>query len=229
MEPYELKQRKRSHNVRHMARVMARLERVVTVRLTSYQVDLMRDALAKLVGEPLTHMVRFGSQYFSFGIQRPYKDLRGEERTRSDWGLVVGGDSQWCITGPNGFSLGTENFGPEKERRDEHAKPFYALMYSSPIVIESVQVDDDGTQYLTFSDGYVLKIEIPKDMEVGAEPWRFMTKNGDFRGHLVLNEFGLVWTFRFPSRKRKNPRQRRNNTPARRRYRKSYQPQWRAR
>lgn len=230
MEPSELKQQKRSQNVRRMVRVMARLERAVTVRLTPYQIDLIRDALANLVGEPLTHMVRLGaSQYFSFGVQRPYKDFRGEEGTRSDWGMMVGGSCHWILTGPDDFSLGTDDFGPERERRDEHAKEFYALMDSSPIAIESVQIDDDGTQYLTFSDGYALKIQLPKEMEAGEDPWRFMPQESDFRRHLVLTEFGFIWTFRLRGRKRKNPKLRRNNTPARRRYRKSYQPPWRAR
>ena len=157
----------------------------------------MRDALKDLVGEPLTHMVRASpSQYLSFGEQKPSKNSKGEDSTKSDWGLMIGGSCHWCFQGPNGFSLGTDDFGPDRARRDEHAEPFYSRLNKDPIIVESIEIHADGIQSLSFSEGFTLTIRMPDGVGRYDEPWRFMPRRDDFRGQLVLKEFGLTWGFR---------------------------------
>jgi len=191
-------------------------DRPVKVRLRPYDIELLHDALENLVGQPLTHMVRAGgAQYFSFGEQKPRKNYMGEDSTGSDWGLMAGTSCHWLVTGPDGFQVGSDDFYPE--RKDEHAKPFYDLMGSSPIVVQSVVVTDDGVQHLAFSEGYSMVIRMPESVSRFGEPWRFRPPRSDFRGHLVLREFKLVWGFRNPKRppyylrSRKNRRVRRTH------------------
>lgn len=167
------------------------------VRLTSYELSLMRDALRNLLGEPLTNMVRVSTaQYLRFGVEKPCKDYKGEDDTRSDWGLMIGGSCHWRFEGPNGFKLGTDDFGPDKDLHDEHADDFYDRLGDDPLVIRSVEVLLNGTQIFALSDGYSLTIRMPEGVGRYGEPWRFMPPRDDFRGHLVLTEFGLKWGFR---------------------------------
>lgn len=179
------------------------------VRLTNYELALLREALENLVGEPLTYMVRLSTaQYLSFGVQKPCKDLKGDDSTRSDWGLMIGGSCHWKFEGPNDFRLGTDDFGPEGERRDEHAKPFYSRLNKDSIVVDKVQILEDGTQVLSFTDGFSLTIKMPDGVSRYSEPWRFMPPRHDFRGHLCLMEFGLKWGYKLNGPRQTNARAR---------------------
>ncbi len=181
----------------------------VKVRLTSYELGLMRDAMKNLVGEPLIHMVRVSpAQYLSFGMLMVRKNHKGEDSNYSDWGMMIGGSCHWCFHGPDGFSLGTDNFGPEKERHDEHAKPFYSRLNNDSIVVESIQIFDDGSQVLSFGEGYSLTIRMPEAVCRYSEPWRFMPRVNDFRGHLCLTEFGMKWGFRLAGLRKTNAKAR---------------------
>ena len=175
----------------------------VKVRITPHQVELIREALQNLVGEPLTHMVRaLGMQYFRFGVQRPCKDYNGEEATQADWGIMVGSKSYWQVEGPDGFLLSSDNFPKDQERTDLHAKEFYNRQGTNPLVVLETTVSDDGSHSLLFSEGYRLKVRFPETLGKYEEPWRFMTPTSDFRGHLVLEQFVLRWGFRFPGIRR---------------------------
>jgi hypothetical protein len=181
------------------------------VRVSAYHIELLKDAFQNLVGEPLIPMVRVSSaQYLSFGLLKVRKNHKGEDSNYSDWGLMIGGSCHWCFKGPDGFSLGTDDFGPENERRDEHAKPFYARLGNDPIIVESFEILENGTQILSFSDGYTLTIRVPRSVSRYSEPWRFMTPRDDFRGHLVMTEFGLKWGFRLVGPRSTNAKARRS-------------------
>ncbi len=179
------------------------------VRLTSYQLGLIRDAMENLVGEPLTKMGRLSSaQYLRFGEEKPYKNYKGDHETRSDWGLWIGGSCHWQFAGPDGFLLGTDDFGPEGEKLDDHADEFYDRLDEDPLFVTSIEVLPDGKQMLSLSDGFSLTIKLPRGVSRYSEPWRFMPRVNDFRGHLCLTEFGMKWGFRLAGLRKTNAKAR---------------------
>ena len=81
--------------------------------------EQIEQTLQPLIGEPLCGMFCFvGIQAFEFGAHRPCKNRRGEDVFRADLRLHV--SCSWEITGPNGFALSHDDFGPI--RRDEMAQ-----------------------------------------------------------------------------------------------------------
>jgi hypothetical protein len=179
------------------------------VRLTNYQLGLIKDALGNLVGEPLTKMGRLSSaQYLRFGVEKPSKNYKGDHETRSDWGLWIGGSCHWQFAGPDGFLLGTDDFGPEGERLDDHANEFYDRLDEYPLIVTSIKVLSDGMQVLSLSDGFSLTIKMPDGVSRYSEPWRFMPRVNDYRGHLCLTESGMKWGFRLAGRRMTNAKAR---------------------
>lgn len=172
---------------------------------TAYQIGLLENALGSLVGEPMTSMFRVSTaQYLCFGVENPSENHIGEDDNRSDWGLMIGGSCHWRFEGPDGFTLGTDDFGPDKELRDEHADDFYDRLENNPLIVRSIEILQDGVQVISLSDGYSLTTRMPDSVSKDSEPWRFMPQLHDFRGHLCLTEFGLRWGFRLVRMRKTN-------------------------
>ena len=66
----------------------------------------------------------------------------------------------------------------------------------------------DGKQVLSLSDGFSLTIKMPDGVSRYSEPWRFMPRVNDFRGHLCLTEFGMKWGFRLAGLRKTNAKAR---------------------
>lgn len=146
--------------------------------------SVIEAALSPLIGEPLSDMWRYaGCQKFEFGIQRPRTNHEGEEITFADWGLVV--SCSWRVIGPEGNVISSDEFGPGGSRRDERARPFYALLGTDSPAVESVVADDGGKLCIRMSGGYLLEVEPVSDMDPDDEQWRFMPKDEEAR-HIVL-------------------------------------------
>ncbi len=161
--------------------------------------------MENLVGEPLTYMFRVSTaQYLRFGEQEPDKNYKSEEDSESYWALMIGGSCHWRFDGPCGFALGTDDFDQDKELRDEHADEFYDRLDEDPLIVTSIEVLPDGMQVLSLSDGFSLTIKMPDGVSRYSEPWRFMPRVNDFRGHLCLTEFGMKWTFRLAAPRKTN-------------------------
>jgi hypothetical protein len=141
--------------------------------------------LHPLIGEPLSDMWRYaGHQKFEFGIQRPCKNRKGEHITIADWGFVVAGD--WRITGPEGYIVSSDDFGPKGSRRDEKAYPFYEMLGTAPPIVESIEAEEDGSVRFCMTGGYTL--DVLPDREPEAEQWRFMPKDGRKRQFVITSE-----------------------------------------
>jgi hypothetical protein len=158
--------------------------------------DQILRTLDPLIGEPLSGMFRFaGVQAFEFGVQRPARNRKGQEITHSDMGLHVACSRQ--VSGPEGFKLSSEDFDPDRGRRDEQAYPFYALLESDPPLVEAIDADENGALRLRLSRGFALEVnpdtiscedELIEDED--GEQWRFLPKEEDKR-HLVVTSRGI--------------------------------------
>ncbi len=171
--------------------------------------------LQALIGEPLSDMWRYaGYQKFEFGVRRPCKNRKGQDITRSDWGLVVGGD--WRITGSQGYIVSSDDFDPVRSisqiiekaestsedsrdlpsvantistRRDEAASEFYRILSDTFPLVESIEADEDGSLRISMTAGYILEI-----LASGAndgERWRFLPKDDDAE-HFVITPKGIL-------------------------------------
>jgi len=146
--------------------------------------------LEPLIGEPLSDMFRFaGIQAFEFGVPRPCKNHKGQDITLADQGLHI--SCHWCISGPEGTIVSSEDFGPDGRRHDEQAHPFYDTLKSNPPVVEVVVVDEAGALRLCLSGGYSLTV-LPQELsnDSDEEQWRFLPKDEEQR-HLVLTQQGI--------------------------------------
>ena len=114
-----------------------------------------------------------GYQKFEFGVQRPFKNRKGEDITRADWGLVVGGD--WRITGTEGGIVSSDDFGSGKERRDQSAKDFYRSLSNTFPLVKTIEAEDNGAVRIAMSGGYLLEIHASGGND--GERWRFMPKD----------------------------------------------------
>lgn len=159
--------------------------------LSDSQKSLVQDALAPLVGLPISDMWRYaGCQKFEFGEQRPHLNRKGDETTWADWGLVV--SCAWRIEGPNCFILSSDHFG--ETRTDDFAHDFYDSLEDAAPVVEGVDVQNDGGFCLTLSKGYALDVQPDADVDPEYDRWRFMPPDGDPRGHLVMEGASLGWS-----------------------------------
>ncbi len=148
--------------------------------------------LSAIVGKPLTNMWRYaGRQVFAFGPEIEAVMEDGEPATITDCGLTVLSD--WVIRGPARFHLESGDFGPENDRRDQHAKFFYDLVGSDPISVVSVTVSRHGALQFCFTRGYSLEVSPVADLEDWEEQWRFQPSSQDPRGQLILEPRRLRW------------------------------------
>ena len=142
----------------------------VKIQFTDDERRDVHKALSALIGMPLSDMIRYcGWQRFEFGEQIPAKNKRGEDVTISDWAISL--NCPWRIEGPDGFSLTSEDFEPE--RHDDHAEAFYDRFESDPISVESVSVESNGALTFFFSEGFVLNAKPANELEPEFEEWWF--------------------------------------------------------
>lgn len=147
----------------------------------------IEQALHPLLGEPLSNMWRYaGCQKFEFGVQRPHKNRKGQTVTWADWGLVV--TCAWCIRGPEGVIVSSDDFGPGRSRRDEKAYPFYDMLHDDPPIVETIVAGEDGTVHIQMTRGYTLDVR-PKGGP-DTEEWRFMPPD-QRRRHFVITSEGI--------------------------------------
>lgn len=147
-------------------------------------------ALHSLIGEPLSDMIRYaGIQAFEFGVQRRRKNRKGQDITVADQRLDV--SCYWCISGPEGTIVSSEDFGPKGSRRDARAYPFYDMLDSNPPVVEVLEADEAGTLHVWLSGGYSLTVR-PMEHVDGSdeEQWRFLPKDKE-QSHLVFTRQGI--------------------------------------
>lgn len=152
------------------------------------------EGLSLIIGQPLTDMFRYlGFQKFEFGEQIPYLNKKSKVIFHSDLGLVVG--AWWQISGPCGFVLNSDHFPSGGPRTDDHAMSFYKSLHEpdSPVVT-AITVDHTGGLEITMTHGYSLRVLGDYESTEWQEAWRFMPKEEDLRGHLVLDNFGLQWS-----------------------------------
>lgn len=131
----------------------------------------IEDMLRPIVVEPLSDMWRYpGCQYFEFGVQRPHKNRKGQDVTWSDWHLGV--ECDWRITGPAGYIVSSDDYGPGYNRRDEMAHPFFDMLHDDPPIVEAIDADEQGGLCIRMSRGYTLEIQ-PVDWPLDEDQWRF--------------------------------------------------------
>lgn len=169
------------------------------MELSDLELETAREGLACLVGLPLTDMFRYlGFQKFEFDEQKPFLNRKGQPVTASDIGLVVG--CWWQISGPDDFVLNSGHFPGEGPRTDQHAYAFYESLHEpNPPEVRRIEVDPNGGLEIALSKGLHLSLygRHPEDRD---DAWRFMPKEDDERGHLVLDSEGLSWTGPFSIR-----------------------------
>jgi hypothetical protein len=150
--------------------------------------------LGELIGKPFIGMFRFvGIQAFEFGDRGPGKNYKGEDVFRADQRLHV--SCSWCITGPEGVVVSSEDFGRNGVRSDEQAHPFYHMINSHPLLVEAIEADEQGAIRLQMSRGYSLEVqpdepEDEPDEDSTGEQWRFLPKDKR-RRHLVITAQGI--------------------------------------
>ena len=157
------------------------------MRLDSEQRNLAHGALKDLVGLPLSDMWRYGCQKFEFGEQHPQVNRKGEAIRAAEWALVA--ECRWRLSGPSGFELSHEHFGPDLDRRDDHAADFYKSLESSPPVVTSIAIASDGRLTLEMTGGVILEM-----MPTGDASWRFMPPKHDPRAHFEVSVNAFGWT-----------------------------------
>ena len=130
-------------------------------------------------------MSRFvGWQRFEFGPQKPSVNRKGEAITLADYAIHA--VCPWRIVGPEGIVVGSEDYGPDSERRDEQARPFLRTLAETPPVVHSLQADAVGSIRLEMTGGYR-----PDILPMGGcpdEQWLFLTPG---EGTWVLDERGF--------------------------------------
>ncbi len=152
--------------------------------------DEIERALEPLHGEPLSDMWRLGGlQAFEFGIQRPAKNRRGQDITCADLRLHIA--CFWRITENEVEILASADFGPNKSRRDEKAKPFYESLETDPPVVEAIEADDTGGFVLQMTSDFTLTVR-PDEIneEPDSEQWRFLPKDKR-TNHFVVTAQGI--------------------------------------
>jgi len=143
-----------------------------TVMLTEAQRQEAETAMTALIGQPLTDMWRYmGFQRLEFGEQKPAKNRKGEDITRSDWGLVLGG--YWQIASADGFTLSDAHFGPDKERRDDHADGLYNRLSENPLQVLSIELALNGNLRVELTDRFTLSANTVDFSDWLNEYWRF--------------------------------------------------------
>lgn len=157
------------------------------MRLQSEQRNFAEEALKQLVGLPLSDMWRYGCQKFEFGEQHPQVNRKGEAIHAAEWALVA--ECPWRLSGPSGFELSHEHFGPDLERRDDHAASFYKSIETSPPVVTSIAIASDGRLIVAMTGNFVLAM-VPS----GEGTWRLMPPKHDPRGHFEVGENASGWT-----------------------------------
>lgn len=145
-----------------------------------------------VIGQQISGMYRYlGSQRFDIGPQQCVINRRGNEVWKSDTALIL--SCQWKIAGSVGHIVGSDDFGPGRERRDSaEAKAFYRLVDKEEdlIWIQGVEGKNDGSIHFTLNDNFTLTLLAeplkqamvldPKEAEMRLlafeddELWRFM-------------------------------------------------------
>ncbi|MGC4045083.1 MAG: hypothetical protein QM758_14930 [Armatimonas sp.] len=125
-----------------------------------------------VIGQQISSMYRYlGSQRFDIGTQQYVKNQRGKKVWKSDAALVV--SCFWEIAGLDGPIVGSDDFGPGRERRDgDEAQAFYKLLPLDRIWIHGVESKNNNGFQLRLSHGFTLTVlPIPPvyDLVVGAE------------------------------------------------------------
>ena len=166
--------------------------------LNEVQLADVQEVLGQYRGKPLSNMLRYvGFQRFGFGALVKEKNRKGEIVDVVQWAIVV--NCPWVLTGPNAFELTSSHFEPE--RKDDHAKPFYADLGRHEIIVESISVQLSGKIEIWFGDGHHLSISPEQTQEMsernpedfGPEHWRIMTPTDESGGTGVLRYSGLEW------------------------------------
>ena len=131
-----------------------------------------------------------GFQKFEIGEQKPDVSDKGKEITVADYGLVVG--AKWTVRCQKKVILSSSDFKRNGTRTDERGRPFYDLVDSASLRLESVTALANGDLFLLLSDGWSLTVTccVRRVMRF-FEYWRLMPKNDNAR-HLVLEEDGSL-------------------------------------
>lgn len=150
----------------------------------------IEETLKPIIGEPLSDMWRYaGFQVFEFGIQRPAVNRKGQPITRSDWAL--GACCTWSICGTEGRVLSSEDFGPDGERHDEAAAPFYQLVDDSSLIVRAIEVGERAQVRFVLSQGFALDIVLDSD-DPQEDQWHFHQRDRRGTG-LMVNGGANVW------------------------------------
>lgn len=146
--------------------------------------------LVCLVGKRFSDMMRYaGWQRFEFGEQKPTINRKGRSLRTSD--LAIAAACHWRITQNGNPVVSADDFGPDRERRDDSAMPFYAALPDKGPIIERLTVGERGELLFVCSDGISLEIDATRPLhtwlwENENALWRFLS--GD------KNDWGLVLT-----------------------------------
>jgi hypothetical protein len=141
------------------------------------QATVMRNAilskLSQLKGEPLSDLWRAGCQILEFGAQRPAKNKKGEDITKSDFSIHVEGS--WYIKNSNGVILDDKDTKGKAERMAD-VDDFFSRVAAESLKIIGIDATDFGGVKFELAEGYTLVLERhPEDSE-DDEIWRLIER-----------------------------------------------------
>ncbi len=172
---------------------------------------MAQEALAPLIGQPLTDMRRPLWQIFEFGEQRPTRNRHGEDITLADWLLSI--YCSWQLTRGDSVILGYDDFShnlmratrrffdrktPPKDaiarKRWKAANELFALVESGVLIVRCITVHPAGGVAIGLSDDY--EIRTFNDMSDPCFLWSIYRKPTSSTFGVDGSPIGLeAWTY----------------------------------